>query len=98
MGSSEQDLLGDLLTIFFISSVVQGRRLLSTLLSPVLCVIASVSVSENPFRIFSILEMKKLLKFSAKSSVEEDFGSGRCLSRCMSCLDTLNRCFESDFC
>ena len=71
MGSGEQDLLGELLTIFFISSVVQGRRLLSTLLSPVLCVIASVSVSENPFRIFSILEIKKLLKFSTKSLVEE---------------------------
>ena len=36
MESSEQDLFGDLLIIFFISSVVQCRKILSTLLSPVL--------------------------------------------------------------
>ena len=36
MGSSEQDLLGDLLNIFFIFSVEQSRKLLSTFLSPVM--------------------------------------------------------------
>ena len=61
MGSSEQDLFGDFLTIFFISSLVQGRKLLSTLLSPALWIILSVLASENLFRIFSILEIKKLL-------------------------------------
>ena len=35
--------------------------------------ILSVLVSQIPFRIFSILTMKKLLKLSVKSLVEKDF-------------------------